>query len=357
MSGEVVALVGAQYGSEGKGLVAAAYANKFDVHVRTGGPNAGHTYYHNGTKYVARSIPCGWINPNAHLYIGPGAVVDLEVFAEELNVIQKVDPDIGSRITIDPRAVVISHAQRMAEGGVHGQAHKQIGSTGEGVGLARMSRINRDTLIVPSSAPFHCDRICNHHAYLSEELKVNIGDVSEELYNKITRGAKVLLEGTQGYGLSLTLGDWPYCTSADTNAAQLASDAGISPSFVKRTILVARTYPIRVWGNSGPLYGETTWEELGLQPEYTTVTKKVRRVGRWNSKLVAAAARVNSPAELFITFLDYMFPETAGATTELDISTRAMDWIYDVAVEVKASVIGVGTGPQTYHILEPPVWY
>jgi adenylosuccinate synthase len=345
--GHATALVGAQYGSEGKGLVAAALAEQFDCHVRSGGPNAGHTFYHQGEKWVARSIPCGWINPEAKLYIGPGAMVDLGVLMSELAEIQeRGDPDIADRLMVDYRATIITEAQHLSEGGTKGDAHRLIGSTGEGVGLARMSRINRDALIPSGQAPYAFLR-AETQAKVFEAEGIEVGDVSRALCEHIEGGDEVLLEGTQGSGLSLTLGPWPYCTSADTNAAQLASDAGISPSDVLETILVARTFPIRVAGNSGPLEDEVTWEEVGQPEERTTVTKKVRRVGRWNTQQVIEAVRVNHPALLVVTFMDYLYPEIAGVTDWADLSDGALLWLSLVQEQTGASILGVGTGPRS----------
>lgn len=347
MKGHAEALVGAQFGSEGKGMVAAALAHQYDCHVRTGGPNAGHTYYHDGEKFVGRSIPCGWINPDANLYIGPGAVLDINVFKQELAELQAHDPEIASRLFVDERAVVISLGQHLGEGGVSGNAHRVIGSTGEGVGLARMAKINRDALISTDTAPFACIRVADV-AHELADLGVHVANVAHLLYREMEDGHVVLLEGTQGHGLSLTLGPWPYVTSSDTNAAQLASDAGISPSLVRSTILVARTYPIRVAGTSGPLFGETTFEEIGVQPEYTTVTKKMRRVGCWDHHQIQDALEVNHPASLVVTFMDYLFPECKDITNWRALPDDVLVWISRQESVHGCKIIGVGTGPRSY---------
>src|SRR3990167_1158047 len=99
MRGEVLALVGAQYGSEAKGKIAQLLAHDFKYHVRTGGPNAGHTVYHNGTVHKMQVLPCGWVNPEAFLVIGRGAVVDIHQLANEINLVGKnVDSGIMSRV-------------------------------------------------------------------------------------------------------------------------------------------------------------------------------------------------------------------------------------------------------------------
>ena len=350
--GYATALVGAQFGSEGKGLVAAAMANEFDCHVRTGGPNAGHTFYYDEQKFVARSIPIGWINPDATVYIGPGAVIDLDVLGDELNLIEEAGYSIKDRLMIDERAIIISEAQHLAEGGVAGRAHAQIGSTGEGVGLARMAKINRDTLINIDVAPFACQRVGDDVGLFASILDtwgdIRVGDVAAELHQKLASGSKVLLEGTQGSGLSLTLGSWPHVTSADTNAAQMASDAGISPSDVSHTVLVARTYPIRVAGPSGPLYRETTFEAIGQPEERTTVTQKVRRIGEWNPEQVRYACEVNHPALVVVTFIDYLWPEAKNIVNWRALPEAALEWCEQQEGLIGAPIIAVGTGPNAY---------
>lgn len=331
----------------GKGLVAAALANDFDCHVRTGGANAGHTFYHDEQKFVARSVPIGWINPDASIYIGPGAVIDLEVFEEELKTIESAGYSIKNRLVVDGRAIIISHAQHLAEGGISGKAHAEIGSTGEGVGMARMSKINRNTLIHTDTAPYACVRVSDKEAVF-ETMGVVVGDTADLLHRHLREGSKVMLEGTQGSGLSMTLGPWPYVTSADTNAAQFASDAGISPSDVSHSILVARTHPIRVAGPSGPLFQETSWEELGVEPEITTVTKKVRRVGHWNPEQVRYSCQVNYPSMVVVTFIDYLWPEAKGTTNWRALPEAALEWIELQEDLIEAPIIAVGTGPDSY---------
>lgn len=298
---KVLAVIGAQWGSEGKGAIISKIAHQFNVHVRTGGPNAGHTIYHNGQKFVQQVIPCGWTNPNAVLIIGRGMLLDLDRFFEELDIIRKVDPSIDKRVRVDARAGILSANHYSREGGVNGQLHLRIGSTGKGVGAARVDRVARDTesfqLVkhLPDNHPIY--------NYIEYDTPALIRDL-------MARNQNVLLEGTQGAGLSLIHGEWPYVTSHDTNAAQLAADAGIPPQYVE-TLLVARTMPIRVAGNSGPLPNETNWNEVSkncgkLVHETTTVTNKTRRVAYWSDEVIDQAILLNNPIGIALTFLDYI---------------------------------------------------
>lgn len=345
--GKLTVLVGGQYGSEGKGAVAAHVANEYNVHVRVGSHNAGHTFYWHGDKHVMQSIPCGWINPGAKIVIGRGALINMKQFMKELVHILQYYPDFLSRLFIDPETGVLSDKFHEQEGGIYGEMHKRIGSTGEGVGPARVARINRD----PEQFQQFKD-IAKEYG-LEDCLCYN---TPKFIANQQDRGMNVLIEGTQGSALSLLHSFWPYCTSIDTNAAGIISEVGIAPARVTNVLMVVRTYPIRVAGNSGPMKNEITWEELSnrigknVVPEKTTVTKKIRRIAEWDDNLFEQSCLLNAPTEIALTFADYLDPGIAGVTeiTELEKSTPFMEFmhahnLFDPETKVKY----VGTGPYT----------
>lgn len=343
MRGTVTAVVGAQYGSEGKGIIVSELAQDYDVHVRTGGPNAGHTHYWNGLEFKQQSVPVGWINPDAAIVIGRGALVSREQLIAEVEEIRKHDPSIVDRLHVDEHALWLHEKFRKAEGGVKGELHKKIGSTGEGVGACRTSNMARDPEnVVPRV------RDMAHHWPSNLDWHINdvMGDTVSVINRRFSSGSHVLLEGTQGFGLSLTHGDWPYVTSHDTTATSLAADCGLAGRWVTSVILVARTYPIRVAGNSGPLEGELSWEQLsdilGREvEERTTVTKKVRRIGRWNERLFLRACQVNAPTEIAITFMDYLDPSNRGKEELSDLSKSFVSYVETMA---KAPVSMICTG-------------
>jgi adenylosuccinate synthase len=146
----------------------------------------------------------------------------------------------------------------------------------------------------------------------------------------LTSARSVLLEGTQGTGLSLTTGYFPYVTSRNTTVAGLCADAGIAPQRVDRTILVIRTFPIRVAGNSGPFAPgsfETSWEFLGVDPESqrTSVTKLIRRVASFSMQQVVEAVNLNGATEIALTFCDYLDPDGRGVDAVVDSIELATD--------------------------------
>jgi adenylosuccinate synthase len=359
----VTALVGAQYGSEGKGLIAGHLADQFDVHVRTGAPNAGHTYYidkpnyvasgaveHERVKVVARSVPVGAKNINASLIIGPGGILDIDELLHEVKTLDGLGLEVSKRLMIDERALVIDRVRhRDYEGGVHGRAHEKIGSTGEGVGIARMAHIARNTL-----AHDWAWGTINHvgddniRGRLAAAGISVVSDVGHILSVWDDTGSKIMLEGTQGSGLSSVHGHWPYVTSTDTNAGQLLVDAGLGPRRLSRVILVARTFPIRVAGNSGPLHEEISFEDLGVEPERTTVTKKIRRIGRWDHELFAKAVRLNGPnPHVALTFMDYVEPLCANTVVADALGKNGWECIRGIEVRHAVKIKWVGTGPDS----------
>jgi adenylosuccinate synthase len=337
--GHVLAVVGAQYGSEGKGAIVSHLAKDYGIHVRTGAPNAGHSFWWKGKKWVMQSVPCGWTNPKAILILGRGGLINPKILLEEIKMVETVFPNIRQRIFIDPKAGCLDPRFHEMEGGVNGEAHKRIGSTGEGVGPARMARMNR------KAEDFeHMEDVADRW----DIADMMHSHTPEYIQQALKEGTNVLLEGTQGSGLSLIHGPWPYCTSNDTNASQMCADAGIPPHHVKKVIIVARTYPIRVAGNSGPLYAEMTWAELSARigrpvEERTTVTKKVRRVGEWDESLIDSAITLNAPTSIAITFMDYLEPSMFGKRR---MTEKAKKFVHYVERRFGTKVSMVGTGGQ-----------
>lgn len=343
--GKLAVLIGGQYGSEGKGAVVAHIANDYDIHVRVGSPNAGHTIYWNGEKHVMQSIPCGWINPNTKIVIGRGALINIKQFMKELGHILHYYPDFMSRLYIDAEAGILDEKFHEAEGGTEGEMHRRIGSTGEGVGPARVARINRD---------LNEFRQFKHVAEELDLVECMVENTPKMIADEQDLGKNILIEGTQGSGLSLLHSNYPYCTSIDTNAAGVISEVGIAPSRVTDVILVLRTYPIRVAGNSGPMKNEITWDELSsrmginLIPEKTTVTKKVRRIAEWDDDLFHQSCILNEPTEFALTFADYIDPKLYEVENKEEVlkSEPLKKFLREHGLDCEKLKL-IGTGPST----------
>lgn len=363
-------VTGAQYGSEGKGHVTAQLVHRYNTehhkttNIRVAGPNAGHTVIdEGGMAFPLRTIPVGAaIDHDADLYIAPGSEIDLDVFHQEILNLRQAGHPVRN-LYVSGEATLLTQKHKDTETERH--MHENIGSTGKGIGASRADRIMRTAERV----------IDNWEARtLITALKAQILTAPEHLLfmaNQLNQPKRhIIIEGTQGYGLGLHAGRYPQCTSSDARAIDFLGMAGISPwaPGVERVTpwMVARIYPIRVAGNSGPLENETTWEELGLPEEKTTVTHKVRRVGEWDAKLIREAAVANgiaihqygiqpidyhAPGRVALTMVDQKIPQIHGLTNldDVDDDTHDLVWelIRDVENNAGAKVGMLTTSPDT----------
>ena len=343
-------VVGAQYGSEAKGHCVQALAGKrlesegsLDV-IRVAGPNAGHTGYdQQGRKWALRQVPVAAVVPGAsNLGVGPGSEIDRPVLLDELDSLAVAGLLDDKTVQVSSEATLIDEDHKRAE--ANSTLVSRVGSTGKGIGAARAGRIMRTA-----------SRVSDSPLALSELGKRGVQVLPADY--DATRADHVIIEGTQGYALGLHAGYYPQCTSSNTRAIDFLAMAGINPWGLpdhELTIwLVARIYPIRVAGNSGPMQNETTWESLGLEPERTTVTNKVRRVGEPDWDLVRQAADANGRqrCRLAVFMTDQMFPEAAGVSSWGELPTPAQVYLTRVAMHVAAPLGMVGTGPDSRVIL------
>jgi len=226
-SGYVDVLIGGQFGSEGKGQITAFLSKEYDLLVRVGGPNAGHRVFGQPESITHHLLPSGTTKSDSKLLIGPGAVLRVQTLLEE---IARCEVD-AERLGIDGGAIIIEDSDINDEG----ELRNGIGSTGQGVGIATARRIQNR---LPHNLPRFARDV--------EDLKPYICDSVERVSDTIAIGGRVLLEGTQGTGLSLYHGTYPFVTSRDTTVAACLSDAGIAPAHVRKVTMACRTYPIRV---------------------------------------------------------------------------------------------------------------
>jgi adenylosuccinate synthase len=179
------------------------------------------------------------------------------------------------------------------------------------------------------------------------ELAPVVTDTAPILRKLLREGQRVVVEGTQGFGLSLLHSPfYPYATSRDTTAAGAISEAGVSPRDVDDVVLVLRTDPIRVAGNSGPLENETTWDAIAELAgctesieERTSVTKKVRRVGTFDPTIVRAAIAVNDPSTIVLNHIDHF---DARCAEVCNLTAKARRFVSRVGAEIGAPIRYVG---------------
>jgi adenylosuccinate synthase len=329
----VTVVVGGQYGSEGKGKIAYELARQrqTDIVVRVGGSNSGHTAIDdNGRTWIFRHLPTGVLHPNTTCVLPAGSYIDPDVLETEIaNLSLEED-----RLVIDPNAAIITSRERQAE--KRGGLREQIGSTLSGTGAAVSARIARTGDVLLASD--------------LESLSKYVKPVRLLMRRALNRGARILIEGTQGFGLSVLHSQhYPHVTSRDTTAAAFVSESGLSPRDVDSVVMVIRAFPIRVPGNSGPLPNEIDWATVtrdsqsptGLT-ERTTVTGGIRRVARFHPEIVLDAIAVNRPTHVALNHVDYVDASCDGKRA---VSEKADAFVRAVEKQIGVSIDFVGLGP------------
>jgi adenylosuccinate synthase len=329
-------VVGGQFGSEGKGKVVALLASEHRKTwvVRCGGPNSGHSVSIGNDTYVFRQLPAAAPNPDATLLLSAGCAVDPAILVKEL-----VDLGINrSRVIVDPRAVLIEESDRLYEASLR----TTIASTASGTGAAVSRRLLRGAGV----------RCAHQSPVISQFARVE--PVAPLIHGALSSGGHVIVEGTQGFGLSLLHGPFfPHVTSRDTTASAFASESGIAPHHVTDVILVLRTFPIRVGGPSGPLPNEITWEEVQRLsgdsdpfPEFTSVTKTLRRVALFDLQIVQAACDYNRPTALALMGADRLDASNRGVRDLARLSVKALGFLHwlERSTRINARFVGTGFG-------------
>ena len=320
-----IVLVGGFFGDEGKGKIV-SYLSKNDnpsIVVRGGaGPNAGHTIKDGNTTYKVRMLPSGFLNKNAKVMIGPGVVVNPEIFFKEIE-----EYDVSGRAFLDKHCGIIE--QNHLEEDSKGRLKEKIGSTGSGTGPANAERAMR-TLKMAKDI---------------ESLSSYVVDVPNEVNLALKDKKNVLIEGTQGTHLSLWHGTYPFVTSKDVTASGICADVGLGPKSVDEVMVVFKAYLTRV--GTGPMANELSAEETEKKgwAEFGTVTGRPRRAAEFDFDLAQRAIMLNSATQLAITKLDVRFPECAGVKSFNDLTSEAKSFIKNIEEKLQVPVTLIGTGP------------
>lgn len=291
----ITVIFGGQYGSEGKGKTANFLAKKLNAKavVRVGGPNSGHTIIdQKGNPLIFKHLPTSSVCKGIKSVLTAGHYINLDILQKEILITNTTKDDL----LINPFAVIITKSDVESE--QNGCLLESIASTGSGLGSAIIKRVKRENNVM--------------FAKDIEALKPYIGNTTFYLRKLLDEGERIIIEGTQGFGLSLLHSElYPFCTSRDTSAAAFVSEAGLSPLDVDDVVMVIRSFPIRVGGNSGLLKNETSWSEISNIAqkeviEYTSVTKKIRRVAYFDEEIVKKSILYNKPTTIVINHMDYL---------------------------------------------------
>ena len=331
-----VAVIGAQWGDEGKGKVVDWLASRADVVVRfQGGHNAGHTLVVGNQTYKLSLLPSGLVRGKLGI-IGNGVVVDPEHLLSEISKVRAQGLAVGpetlriadNATLIMPYHSALDRAREVARG------DRRIGTTGRGIGPAYEDKVARRALRVadlaePQTLADKLDEILLHYNTLLHglggerfekqalldrllELAPLVLPYAEPVWERLDEarraGKRILFEGAQAVMLDVDHGTYPYVTSSNTVAATAASGSGVAPSAIGFVLGIAKAYTTRV--GSGPFpteLADATGTALGDRGhEYGTVTGRRRRCGWFDAVMVRQAVKVGGIAGLALTKLDVL---------------------------------------------------
>src|SRR5262245_36000970 len=328
-----LAVLGAQWGDEGKGKIVDLLTPRFDIVARyQGGHNAGHTVYVNGTKFVLRLIPSGILHDSVTCVIGNGVVVDPQALFAEIDELTTNGISVGERLVVSDKAHVILPYHRdldlLAEAR---RGERKIGTTSRGIGPAYEDKIARrgvrvGDLLNPAGLEASIRDNVNARNRLvhdstmdwtsvyevlleqAERLRPMVRDVSAMLDRAMRAGRSILFEGAQGTLLDIDHGTYPYVTSSNASIGGVCTGLGIGPRAIGGVLGVVKAYTTRV--GEGPLPTELAGE-MGKRlrdsgNEYGAVTGRPRRCGWYDAVAVRYGVRVNGLDALALTKLDVL---------------------------------------------------
>ncbi len=328
-----IAVLGAQWGDEGKGKIVDLLTPHFAVVARyQGGHNAGHTVYVEGQKFVLHLIPSGILHPGVVCVIGNGVVVDPTALFAEIDMLEGLGITIGDRLLISEKAhLILPYHRELDVLSEARRGERRIGTTSRGIGPAYEDKIGRRGIRM-------CDLVDTQA--LADEVRENVharnqiirdstldwravyeellaqgermrpwmADVSLYLANAMADGRRVLVEGAQGTMLDIDHGTYPFVTSSNASVGGACTGLGIPPRAVHGVLGVAKAYTTRV--GEGPLptelFGEAGARLRESGQEYGASTGRPRRCGWYDAVAVRYAVRINGIDALALTKLDVL---------------------------------------------------
>ncbi|ANM29024.1 hypothetical protein ABI59_04585 [Acidobacteria bacterium Mor1] len=334
-----IAVVGAQWGDEGKGKIVDLLSDRFDVVARfQGGPNAGHTVTFDGKRHALHHVASGVFRPDTRCVIGNGTVIDPRTLLQEIESLRSADVGLDGRFFISDRAHVILPLMTRLDALTESAAEegRRIGTTQRGVGPtyeAKAARwglrmgdlLDRDELRrlvgcmldgaagqrlrAAGEAPANLDELVDAAWDHGQQLRPYIADTAMLLNQWIDEGADVLFEGAQGTLLDLDHGYYPFVTSSSTLAGSLCSGLGIAPTCVHGTLGIFKAYATRV--GSGPMPTELIDDPLGdlireRGKEFGTTTGRPRRCGWFDGIAARYSNRLNRFDGVCISLMDVL---------------------------------------------------
>jgi adenylosuccinate synthase len=328
-----IAVLGAQWGDEGKGKIVDLLTPNFSIVARyQGGHNAGHTVYANGRKFVLRLLPSGILHPGITCVIGNGVVVDPQALFAEIDELAAAGIAIGDRLIVSDKAhLILPYHRELDLLSEARRGERKIGTTSRGIGPAYEDKIarrgvrvgdmaNADALgtairhnvdarnrIIGDSV-MDADQVLAELAAAWARMAPWVADVSLFLSRARAQKRPIMFEGAQGTLLDIDHGTYPYVTSSNATIGGVCTGLGVPPRAIDGVLGVAKAYTTRV--GEGPLPTELTGEmgnrlrETGQ--EFGAVTGRPRRCGWYDAVAVRYAVRVNGLDALALTKLDVL---------------------------------------------------
>lgn len=334
----VTAVLGAQWGDEGKGKIVDYLSETADVVCRyQGGANAGHTIIESGRKFVLHLLPAGILRPNTICVIGGGVVVDPAALLHEIEQLEAAGIDLTGRLFVSHQAHLIMPYHKLLDSLHESQGERvRIGTTGRGIGPAYVDKVSRvgirivdlldrdylrqkiranveekNRLLskVYSAAEMDVEAIVEEYVAFDQRIDPYVKDVSVLVDEAIRAGKNVILEGAQGTLLDVDMGTYPFVTSSNPTAGGACTGLGIGPRAIDHVIGIIKAYTTRV--GEGPFPTEITdgAEQQKLREkgdEYGATTGRPRRCGWFDGVAARFAARVNSIDSWAVTKLDIL---------------------------------------------------
>ncbi len=332
-----VAVLGTQWGDEGKGKITNLLALEADYVVRyQGGNNAGHSISINGKRFALHLLPSGVLNEGVKNVIANGVVVDLEGLLKEINYVKEaINVDRVNLLISDRAHIVLPYHKIIDALQEDNKGVRKIGTTKKGIGPAYADKVSREGIRIADlydetlfksllkenvkskneliklyggSERVSFTKLYNQLMEYREEIRDYVVDTSKLIFDELNSGKKVLFEGAQGVLLDIEHGTYPFVTSSSPSSSSIPVNVGIPTYMISNSIGIVKAYSTRVGTGGFPTEIDDDISKYIREKgnEFGTTTGRPRRVGWFDSVLVRHAARVSGLTHISLTLLDVL---------------------------------------------------